>query len=256
MQINKRFLLLTVILLYLTGLSFGQKNKYAKKDSLVEITSSYGTIVVRLYPETPLHRSNFLKLAGEGFYDSTTFHRVIKEFMIQGGDPYSKDPKKKNMAGQGGPGYTIPAEIKPEFFHKKGVLAAARLGDQVNPKKESSGSQFYIVHGKPYSGDELQRMETGMMQKRPNFQFSEAQKQAYQEVGGSPWLDGEYTVFGEVISGLDVVDKIASTEVNRRNNRPNKDISISAKVLVMKKKKITKAYGFEYPPKKKKKKKK
>lgn len=242
--------MLSIILSMVAGPAFGQKKKYAKKDSLVEISTSLGKMVVKLYPETPKHRANFLRLAQEGFYDSTTFHRIIKGFMIQGGDPYSKDPKKKNLAGQGGPGYTIPAEINSKFFHKKGVLAAARQSDQVNPKRESSGSQFYIVQGKKHSENELQNMETRLMQQNPEFSFSEEQKKAYAEVGGSPWLDGGYTAFGEVIAGLDILDQIAAAKVNPRNNRPQKDISMTMKVIVMKKKKITKEYGIEYPPKK------
>lgn len=256
MQINKHILVFLCICFCLSHFSFGQKKKYAKKDSLVKISTSLGEMVVRLYPETPAHRTNFLKLAGEGFYDSTTFHRVIKDFMIQGGDPYSKDPKKKNMAGQGGPGYTLPAEIKPQFFHQKGVLAAARQGDQTNPKRRSSGSQFYIVQGKKYSESELQRMESGMIQQNPDFQFTASQMKTYQEVGGSPWLDGQYTAFGEVISGMEIIDSIAVVKINRRSNRPIDDISMNMEVMVMKKKKITEMYGHAYPPKKPKKKKK
>ena len=211
-------------------------------------------MIVRLYPETPAHRSNFLKLAGEGFFDSTTFHRVIKEFMIQGGDPYSKDPDKKHLAGQGGPGYTLPAEIKKPFYHKRGVLSAARTGDRINPERRSSGSQFYIVQGKTYSENQLSQMEANIQAQQKDvpefdrlYKFSDEQKKTYMEIGGSPWLDGAYTVFGEVIAGMEVIDKIAAQKVAPRSNRPLADISMSMTVLVMKKKKITKEYGFEYP---------
>ncbi|MCI4670198.1 MAG: peptidylprolyl isomerase [Bacteroidia bacterium] len=250
MQISRYTLIFSIFLLCFCAVGFSQKKKIPKKDSLVQITTPHGNMIVRLYTETPAHRANFLKLAGEGYYNGTTFHRVIKEFMIQGGDPYSKDPKKKNLAGQGGPGYTIPAEINTKFIHTKGVLAAARTGDRVNPKRESSGSQFYIVQGKKYTEQEIQRITNGMMQQNPDFKFTEAQKTAYMEIGGSPWLDGAYTAFGEVISGLEVIDKIAAQKVVPRVNRPVKDISMSMEVIVMKKKKITKTYGFEYPNKK------
>ncbi len=243
-------IILFILCITMAFAAFSQKVKYNKKDSLVKISTSYGDMIVRLYTETPIHRANFLKLTGEGFYDSTTFHRVIADFMIQGGDPLSKDPKTMSKAGTGGPGYTLPAEIIDTFIHKKGVLAAARLGDRVNPERESSGSQFYIVQGKKYSPDELQRLENGMMQQRPEFQFTEAQKEAYTEVGGSPWLDGGYTAFGEVISGLQVIDSIASQRVKPRINRPLKDIPMQMEVIVMQKKKIEKEYGEHYTSKK------
>ena len=153
------------------------------------------TIKAKLYNDTPKHRDNFIKLINEGWYNGSPFHRVIKEFMIQGG---------QNADGRLDPGYTIPAEITSNHFHKKGALAAARMPDQVNPKKESSGSQFYIVQGKKFDEAWLD-----MYENRTGKVFSARQRQAYQTVGGSPHLDGDYTVFGEVTEGLDVVDKIA-----------------------------------------------
>ena len=160
------------------------------EEPLLAIETSDGVIVVKLYKDTPKHRDNFIKLASEGFYNGVIFHRVIKDFMIQTGDPDSKNPTPNTRYGTGGPGYTIPAEILPQHKHKKGALAAARKGDNVNPDKESSGSQFYIV----------------------------------QNVGGTPHLDGAYTVFGEVVEGLEVVDKIATIATN--SERPVKDIFI------------------------------
>lgn len=222
----------------------GKKKKKIKPDAI--IYTDLGEIHIRLYEETPGHRNNFLKLAKEGMYNGTTFHRIIKEFMIQGGDPYSKDPKKKMQAGTGGPGYTIPAEIRTEFIHKKGVLAAARLGDQVNPKRESSGSQFYIVHGKTFSDAEIANAEKriGMVLKNPQFKYTDEQKEAYKTVGGSPWLDQQYTVFGEVIEGMDVIDKIAAVETGAQD-RPIEDVTMrivaKAKVKKTKKKKAKKA---------------
>ena len=219
----------------------------------IKISTSLGDIFVRLYDETPKHRDNFIKLAKEGYFDGTLFHRVIKDFMIQGGDPDSKGaPAGKNL-GTGGPDYTIPAEfVYPQLFHKRGALSAARLGDEVNPERESSGSQFYIVWGKTYKKSELQQMERQMeMQQeqtifnqlarenrdkilelrrnrdRAGLQelqdelvaetkaismekgkptFTDEQREAYTTIGGTPFLDNQYTVFGEVTEGLDVVE--------------------------------------------------
>ena len=163
-----------------------------------------------LYDQTPRHKENFLKLAKEGFYDGTTFHRVIKDFMIQGGDVNSKDTDKTND-GSGSVGYTLPAEIRPGLTHKRGAVAAARLGDNVNPNRESSGSQFYIVHNPQ----------------------------------GTPHLDQKYTVFGQVIAGEEVLDKIAN-QVTDRRDRPVDDVPMTVKLEKMPKKKITKLYGYEY----------
>lgn len=192
---------------------------------IVEIETSYGTIRILLYDNTPLHRDNFLKLVEQGFYNGTLFHRVIQSFMIQGGDPDSKNARPNQLLGQGGPGYTIPAEIIPENYHKRGAVAAARLPDEVNPKRESSGSQFYIVQGRTYTEQELSQIE-----RRLGIRFTEDQKRTYLTVGGAPHLDGSYTVFGEVISGMEVVDEIAKVKTDR-NNRPVQDIPMKIKII-------------------------
>lgn len=193
--------------------------------SKVQISTEYGDIVIRLYDETPIHRDNFIKLAKEGFFDGTLFHRVINQFMIQGGDPLSKDAQPGQSLGSGGPGYTLPAEILPGVYHKKGAVAAARQGDQINPERRSSGSQFYIVHGRVFSNEEID-----VMQQRAGITFSEAQRNLYSSVGGAPHLDGGYTIFGEVISGLDVVDRIAGVQTAAAD-RPVKDIQITVTVI-------------------------
>lgn len=222
-----------VALFFLGGTAFAQK---AKKPEVVKpeviIHTNMGDIGVKLFEDTPKHRENFLKLAKEGFYDSTLFHRVIKDFMIQGGDPYSKDPAKKLLSGQGGPGYTLPAEILPKYYHAKGMLAAARLGDQVNPNRESSGSQFYIVQGKPMTTKEIDMAEAQMKGVLgPDFKFSPEAREAYTTIGGSPWLDQQYTVFGQVVYGLDVVDKICEVE-RLLGDRPKKDVWMTMEVKV------------------------
>jgi cyclophilin family peptidyl-prolyl cis-trans isomerase len=194
-------------------------------ERIVEITTDYGAIQIKLYDNTPLHRDNFIKLASEGYYDGTLFHRIIRNFMIQGGDPDSRDSKPNAMLGQGGPEYTIPAEIVASNFHKKGALAAARMGDDVNPMKESSGSQFYIVQGRTYSDNELNQFELRM-----GIRFTEEQRTAYKTVGGTPHLDGSYTVFGEVISGLDIIDAIASVKTGKAD-RPQQDIKMTIKII-------------------------
>jgi len=176
----------------------GYAQKATEKETVVVIETSMGTIKAKLYNDTPKHRDNFIKLINEGWYNGSPFHRVIKDFMIQGG---------QNADGRLDPGYTIPAEITNNHFHKKGALAAARQPDQVNPKKASSGSQFYIVQGKKFDEAWLD-----MYENRSGKVFSARQRQAYQTTGGSPHLDGDYTVFGEVTEGLDVVDKIAAVK--------------------------------------------
>lgn len=242
----------------------------------IRIKTTEGDILVRLYDETPKHRDNFLKLAKEGYFDGTLFHRVIKDFMIQGGDPDSKGAPKGKMLGTGGPDYTIPAEfVYPKYFHKRGALSAARLGDEVNPDRESSGSQFYIVWGKTYKPAELRQMEKQLemqqeqtifnqlakenhdkiMQLRRNRDraglqdmqerlmkeaedickanpagFSEEQTEAYTTVGGTPFLDGEYTVFGEVEEGMDVVEAINNVETDRAD-RPTDDLAMTVSVV-------------------------
>lgn len=190
------------------------------KNSFVEIKTSMGDMVMMLYNDTPLHKENFLKLVAEKYYDSLIFHRVIKDFMIQGGDPATRNPVPGKQYGSGGPDYTVPAEFRENLFHKKGVLSAARTGDNVNPDKRSSGSQFYIVQGKVYPDEELKKLE-GQMRRT----FSEEQKQAYRTLGGTPFLDGNYTVFGEVVKGLEVVDVIAGTKT-LPGDRPAEDVFI------------------------------
>ena len=174
-----------------------------------EIVTPMGTMVIRLYDETPAHRDNFKKLVAEGFYDGTSFHRIISKFMIQGGDPNSRDDDPMND-GNGGPGYTLPAEIHPDLFHKRGALATARTPDQMNPQRESSGSQFYIVHGTIFSEDILMQHQDRLRQMIPDseFAFSDEARKAYTSVGGAPNLDGMYTVFGELVDGFDVLDNI------------------------------------------------
>lgn len=174
----------------------GYSQSNSKRETLVVIKTSYGDITAKLYNDTPKHRDNFIKLINEGWYNDSPFHRIIKGFMIQGGS---------NKDGRPDPGYTVDAEILPNHFHVKGALAAARKPDQVNPKKASSGSQFYIVQGTVLTNDVLDSYE-----QRYGKKYSPEQRKAYTTIGGAPWLDGDYTVFGEVVSGLDVLDKIAS----------------------------------------------
>lgn len=243
--------------------------------SIVKIETSMGDIVVRLYDETPLHKENFLKLVKEGYYDGTIFHRVIKGFMVQGGDPDTKNAKKGANYGSGGPDYTIEAEIKSGLFHKRGALAAARLGDEFNPERRSSGSQFYIVWGEVYNEGKLnqyvkqmamvaeqnildklaQEHRSEIMELRKNRDraglsalqdklmaeakaeakskkvgMSDEQKKAYTTVGGTPFLDGEYTVFGEVVEGLEIVEKIQAVKT-LPGDRPVEDVVVvSAKL--------------------------
>ena len=240
----------------------------------LKIRTTEGAILIRLYDETPKHRDNFLKLAKEAYFKGTLFHRVIRGFMIQGGDPDSKNAPKGKMLGTGGPDYTIPAEfVYPQYFHKRGALSAARTGDEVNPERESSGSQFYIVWGKTYKPAELKQMEHQMAMQQEqevfnqlakehheevmNFRrnrdraglqvlqeqlveetktlckqqgkptFTDEQVEAYTTVGGTPFLDNQYTVFGEVEEGLDVVERIQDCSTDR-NDRPNEDIRIES----------------------------
>lgn len=196
-----------------------------KKQKMVEITTDYGTMTIRLYDETPLHRDNFLKLAEEGFYNDLLFHRIIKGFMIQGGDPNSKGAAPEVQLGNGGPGYTVPAEFRNGLYHKKGALAAARLGDQMNPQRASSGSQFYIVQGAPVPQPQLQQLAA-----RSGIQYTPEQIEMYTTVGGTPFLDGQYTVFGEVVEGLDVIDKIAAVQT-RPGDRPVQDVKMTVRVV-------------------------
>ena len=239
----------------------------------VKIQTMLGDIIVRLYDETPLHRDNFIKLAKEGYYDGTLFHRVIKDFMVQGGDPDSKGAPAGKMLGMGGPDYTIEAEIKDNLFHKRGALAAARQGDQVNPERRSSGSQFYIAWGQVYNEGQLRQFSKQLRMQRVQAAFNdlaaehrseiiqmrkdrdraglqelqdrliaEAEKrvgnagltdeqiQVYTTIGGVPHLDGQYTVFGEVEEGLDVVEMIQGTATGR-GDRPLDDIEMRVTVI-------------------------
>ena len=196
----------------------------------VRISTTMGDITVRLYDETPLHRDNFLKLASEGFFNGTLFHRVIKDFMIQGGDPDSKYAPAGARLGEGGPDYRLDAEFNPQLLHKRGALAAAREGDAVNPMKRSSASQFYVVWGKIYTPQEIESMSRRMKEVGLG-ELSPEQKELYSTVGGTPFLDGQYTVFGEITKGLEVVDKIQNVATDA-NDRPLEDVRIlSVKVI-------------------------
>ena len=214
-----RFLLSVFLGLFLSLSVFSQER------TTVLISTSFGDMVVELYNETPQHRDNFIKLVRERFYDGTLFHRIIPNFMIQGGDPDSKGAAPNVQLGNGGPGYTIPAEFVDGLFHKKGVLAAARLGDAVNPKKESSGSQFYLVQGQVYSEEKLRSF--GL---RSGKTYNEEQTKTYGSIGGTPHLDGAYTVFGEVVKGLDVIELITNQKRDK-NNRPLKDVEMSISII-------------------------
>jgi cyclophilin family peptidyl-prolyl cis-trans isomerase len=204
--------------------------KDRKRD--VQLKTSYGDIVIRLSDSTPLHRDNFLKLVKIGFYDSVLFHRVIKNFMIQSGDPNSKHAKPGELLGNGGPEYKIPAEFRPSLFHKKGMIAAARDN---NPEKASSGSQFYLTQGKIFTDAGLDSVETYRMQGR---KLPSDHREVYKTIGGTPHLDMNYTVFGEVIKGLDVIDKIAavSTSKGEDKDRPLEDVRIISASLIKRKK--------------------
>ena len=208
------------------------KKKDRKRDVLMQTTM--GDMVIRLSDSTPLHRDNFLKLVKVGFYDSLLFHRVIKYFMIQGGDPNSKRAEAGKPLGDGSPGYTVPAEFRKTLFHKKGALAAARMGDNINPAKESSGSQFYIAQGKVFTDAGLDSVETFRLNGR---KIPAEQREVYKTIGGTPHLDQGYTVYGEVVKGLDVVDKIAAVQTSRGQDRdrPLQDVRIIKTKLIKRK---------------------
>jgi cyclophilin family peptidyl-prolyl cis-trans isomerase len=251
-------------------------NGKSPDETIVSIKTDFGEIKVKLYDDTPKHRENFIKLVNEGFYNHLLFHRVIKNFMIQGGDPNSRNAEPSVQLGGGSPGYTILAEINPKHFHKKGALAAARLGGSKNPEKNSSGSQFYIVQGLIFRPGQLDTMElninmqrkdmmlrehfqaandkfTGFQEKNDKegydklvnqirmevdsiynlgqkFKLSAEQREAYTTIGGYPSLDGEYTVFGEVVEGLDVIDKIAAVPTNDKN-RPLENVMMKIELV-------------------------
>lgn len=188
------------------------------QEKLIKISTSRGDMIIRLYDETPGHRDNMIKLIEEGFYEGQLFHRVIKDFMIQGGDPHSVGASKGQRLGTGGPGYTIPAEFNKHLYHKKGALAAARQGDRVNPRKESSGSQFYIVQGNVFNVQMLKQLE-----QQRSAPFTPEAIEHYTTQGGTPHLDGGYTVFGEVVEGMDVLDEIAAMATDA-SDRPLQDV--------------------------------
>ncbi|MBC8111276.1 MAG: peptidylprolyl isomerase [Verrucomicrobia bacterium] len=230
---NFLLLFLSFILVFTTA--FAQKK--SSKDYLVTITTDFGEAKLILYDQTPKHKANFIKLAQKKFYDGLLFHRIIEGFMIQGGDPTSKNATPEQSLGDGNVGYTVPAEFDPKIFHKKGVIAAAR---DDRPDKASSGCQFYIVQGKKFTDDMFPAAE-----KRSGRIIPEDQKQIYRTLGGTPHLDMNYTAYGEVISGLEMVDKIAAQSKNTKD-RPQKDIRMKVSVEKMRKKKITKLYGYQF----------
>ncbi len=227
---KKSFIVLfTALYLLVPNFVKAQKKsvKHIKNEEMqVKIETSKGVLIVKLYNETPQHRDNFIKLVKEKYYDGLLFHRVINAFMIQGGDPESKNAKEGQMLGNGGPNYTIPAEFNANLFHKKGALAAARTGDQMNPEKKSSGSQFYIVQGQVFNDEQLSYLSSRM-----GATYSDTQKEIYKTIGGTPHLDGAYTVFGEVVSGLEIIDTIASVKTDG-NNRPLEDIRIISMTII------------------------
>ena len=224
---------ITILAFFLLALTLGwsqnavPQTKKADRSVKVEMTTSMGKMVFVLYNDTPLHRDNFLKLVKEHTYDSLLFHRVIKNFMIQAGDPNSRHAKTNQMLGDGTLGYTVPAEFRPNHIHKKGALCAARQGDNINPRKESSASQFYVVQGQVWDDKTL-----NMMEQRFGKKFTAEQRKIYTTIGGTPHLDGDYTVFGELVEGMEVVDKIAAVETAVAD-RPVKDVRI-LKVKVIK----------------------
>lgn len=267
----------------LLSLLFFQTMAQNEKQVKFKISTKFGDMIGVLYNETPQHRDNFKKLIQESFFDSLLFHRVIKDFMVQGGDPNSKGAASGVSLGNGGPGYTIPMELDSNLIHKKGALAAARTGDQGNPLRASSGSQFYIVQGKTYDASQMQQMEMHIQQdqksagywlsqyqeeffnlpenlwlkkedlqklqteqpekmkeinasysdfvmKKPSFSYTDEQKELYETIGGTPFLDQQYTVFGEIIEGLDVIDKIAAVKCGA-SDRPEEDVIMKIELI-------------------------
>jgi cyclophilin family peptidyl-prolyl cis-trans isomerase len=271
----RRSAFVIVVALLSLVVSCGGINKNPE-ETIVSIKTDFGEIKVKLYDDTPKHKENFIKLVSEGFYIDLLFHRVINAFMIQGGDPNSKNAEPSAQLGVGGPGYTIPAEINPKYFHKKGALAAARIGGPKNPEKNSSGSQFYIVQGTIYRQGQLDTLEININLQRKDmmlrqhfqaanndfavfkekndkegfdklvaqirmevdsiydtgqkFKLSKEQRDAYSTIGGYPSLDGEYTVFGEVVEGFDVIDKIAAVKTNGAN-RPEENVKMKVELV-------------------------
>lgn len=225
---TKRFIYLIVIILMV--MNFQVTEAQDEKETLVLIETDMGKIKVKLYNDTPLHRDNFIKNVKEHLYDGLLFHRVIRQFMVQAGDIHSKDAPADKHLGDGDPDYTIPAEIVyPKHYHKAGALCAARTADEVNPKRESSASQFYIVTGKFFTSMELDKME-----KEKGMKFTDEERHSYMLEGGRPDLDGQYTVFGEVVDGLKSVFKIQMVETNSEDDRPLKNIKIKTMKIVEK----------------------
>ena len=219
---KNRFLFLLFLLFSLCVISAYGKKK--EKRALVRIETSCGTIRVALSDDTPLHRDNFLKLASSGFYDGTLFHRCIRDFMIQGGDPDSRQAPKGKLLGEGGVDYTIPAEFcLPYLYHWRGALAAAREPDDVNPEQNSSGCQFYIVYGRKQGPGDIKKVRSMLQEK--GIEMTSQMADDYQMRGGTPHLDGQYTVFGEVVDGLEVVKQIQAVATDD-NNRPLEDVVI------------------------------
>lgn len=213
----KRFYTLILCFCFSVTLAAKPKHQY------VRIKTDLGECIVMLYNETPLHRDNFLKLTKKRIYDGTLFHRVIKDFMVQGGDPDSKNAKAGVQLGNGTVGYTVPAEFRDSLFHKKGVLAAARDN---NPEKASSGSQFYLVQGKKFTDEQLDNVETNRLKSK----IPVYQREVYKTLGGTPHLDRTYTVYGEVVQGIELIDKIAELAKDD-NDRPLSDVSMTVTVL-------------------------
>jgi cyclophilin family peptidyl-prolyl cis-trans isomerase len=231
----KKHIFLFVTLLIST-FTFAQKK--SKKDYLVTLKTNFGTTHLILFDDTPLHKANFIKLVNQKFYDSLLFHRIIDGFMIQGGDPNSKNAKPNTRLGNGGGNMErIPYEFKPNHVHVKGALAAARDG---NPERKSSACQFYIVQGKKMTDDEI----TQIGQKK-QINYTTKQRAEYMILGGTPRLDSAYTVFGQAIDNLDLIDTIAKQPKDAAN-RPKSDIKMSMTLTKMRKKKITKKFGYKY----------
>jgi cyclophilin family peptidyl-prolyl cis-trans isomerase len=210
----------------------------SRKDYLVTIGTPWGEMHAVLFDKTPKHKANFLKLVDDKFYDGLLFHRIINGFMIQGGDPKSRQAKPNELLGDGDIGYKIDAEILPDLFHKKGVLAAAHDG---NPAKASSGCQYYIVQGKVWNDSTL-RLRMALSPQRI---YTDEQKQVYKTIGGTPHLDGNYTVFGQVLDNLWIIDSVAAQKRNAQN-RPLQDLPMKVSCKKMRKKKISKLYGWEF----------
>jgi len=273
---NRTILFTSGLLIISVFYSCFPEQESVNKEQLVLIETSQGNMKIKLYNETPLHRDNFIKLVNGSYYNGLLFHRIINEFMIQAGDPDSRNANPGEALGNGGPGYTVAAEFNPNLFHKKGAIAAARMGDQVNPEKRSSGSQFYLVQGKKFTSSELDHVEqriNDMLKQAVFFGFiknerekaiangeepdmaaiqqsaslqaaekfdsmrvykiPETQREIYMNLGGVPHLDQNYTVFGEVVEGLQLIDKIASSDTDSKN-RPKQDIKIISMQLVKK----------------------